>query len=146
MVLQRVCLGCHGSGNGVERRARVEAGRAGDGARDHGDVERGSSHQLESIKPDDGLDWGEEPRRREKESWHLCLSSQVEGRGSPWGKPGEEAGMLRRMKCSGLDIFILKFPWGIPVVSLMSTCGGQGRGLAQRLNIWSHQQGDSPGS
>lgn len=36
----RVCLGCHVGRSGVERGARVEAGRAGDGVRDHRDMER----------------------------------------------------------------------------------------------------------
>lgn len=40
------------------------------------------------------------------------------------------------------DIFILKFPWGIPVGSLMSMCGAQGRGPTQRQDIWSHRQAD----
>lgn len=56
-MLQRVCSGCHACGSEVDRELRLEAGRAGDGARKHGDVERISSHQLDLIKSHNGLDW-----------------------------------------------------------------------------------------
>lgn len=94
MALQRVCPSCHVSGSEVEKGARVGEGRGVDRARGRGDVDRGSSRRLESLKSDDGLDGGggaeerggrilvpllEQPGRRQSpwEAWGR--SKRVEG-------------------------------------------------------------------
>ena len=82
---------------------------------------RGSSHQLESPKSDERLDWRGRTSERggEGEFWHLYLSNWIEGRAfvvSGGGARGETS-VLREMKHCSLDVFIRTCPLDIQVGS-----------------------------
>lgn len=90
-----------------------------------------------SIKSYAGLDWGQEQKRGNKESWNFCLSNQVVGGalGEAWGRSkyaeGDELLWLGHIPS--------KIPMEHPSGQFDEHMWSSGK-----RNIWNHQQAGKP--